>query len=335
MLRKILLIFALSAFILKGYAHEVRPAYLELRQSGAETYDVLWKVPGLGDNQRLALDVVFPSRCSSMSIPQGRMINNSFTERWTIRCPGGLNGDTIRIDGLSGTTTDVLVRMERIDGGIQVARMTPSVPFFLAISVVNRMDVVKSYTMLGIEHILTGIDHLLFVLALLIITQGGWKLVKTVTAFTVSHSISLTLATLGYVHIPQKPVEATIALSIVFVAAEIVHQQQGRPGITARAPWIVALIFGLIHGLGFAGGLSEAGLPAGHIPTALLFFSLGVESGHFLFIGFVLLVMYFIRYIDTVVIKTHRPGISYWHWIPPYFIGSVAMFWMIQRILAF
>ena len=118
--------------------------------------------------------------------------------------------------------------------------------------------------------------------------SGGWKLVKTVTAFTVSHSITLTLATLGYVHVPQRPVEAVIALSIVFVAAEILHARAGRPGLTARAPWVVALTFGLMHGLGFASGLSEAGLPDGHIPTALLFFSLGVEAGHFLFIGVVL-----------------------------------------------
>ena len=150
------------------------------------------------------------------------------------------------------------------------------------------MEVARTYTVLGVEHILSGIDHLLFVLALLIITRGGWKLVKTVTAFTVSHSITLTLATLGYVHVPQPPVEAVIALSIVFVAAEIVRSRAGRPGLTARAPWIVAFTFGLMHGLGFASGLSEAGLPDGHIPTALLFFSLGVEAGHFLFIGVVL-----------------------------------------------
>src|SRR4029078_4061218 len=143
----------------------------------------------------------------------------------------------------------------------------------------------------GVEHILSGVDHLLFVLALILITRGGWTLVKTVTAFTVSHSITLSLAALGYVHVPQRPVEAVIALSIVFVAAEILRQRHGRVGIAARAPWIVALTFGLMHGLGFASGLSEAGLPAGHIPTALLFFSIGVETGHFLFIGAVLSVI--------------------------------------------
>jgi hydrogenase/urease accessory protein HupE len=187
---------------------------------------------------------------------------------------------------------------------------------------------------LGIEHILTGIDHLLFVLALIIITQGGWKLVKTVTAFTVSHSITLTLATLGYIHVPQQPVEAAIALSIVFVAAEILRSRQGHVGITARAPWVVALIFGLMHGLGFASGLKDAGLPDGHIPTALLFFSIGVEAGHFLFIGFVLSLMALGRRaasrFDTI---RGRPAII--DALPAYAIGSVAMFWVIQRIAAF
>ena len=182
--------------------------------------------------------------------------------------------------------------------------------------------------MLGIEHIRSGVDHLLFVLALIILTSGGWKLVKTVTAFTVSHSLTLSLATLGYVHIPQRPVEAVIALSIVFVASEILHARAGRPGLAARAPWVVAFAFGLMHGLGFAGGLSEAGLPAAHIPTALLFFSLGVETGHFLFIGAVL----------SSVGLVHRLRVPFPRWaelFPPYAIGGLAMFWVLQRIAAF
>jgi hypothetical protein len=160
------------------------------------------------------------------------------------------------------------------------------------------------------------------------ITRGGWKLVKTVTAFTISHSITLSAATLGYVHVPQRPVEAVIALSIVFVATEIVRMRRGITGITASAPWVVALTFGLMHGLGFAGGLSEAGLPAGHIPTALLFFSLGVESGHFLFIGVVL----------SSIALLARIRIPFPRWtelVPPYAIGTIAMFWVIQRITAF
>ena len=182
--------------------------------------------------------------------------------------------------------------------------------------------------MLGVEHILTGIDHLLFVLALIIITCGGWKLVKTVTAFTISHSITLTAATLGFVHVPQRPVEAVIALSIVFVAAEILHGRQGREGITVRAPWVVALTFGLLHGLGFAGGLSAAGLPQGHVPLALLFFSLGVETGHLLFVSAVLAMMVLAR-------RMNLPTPQWAQRVPPYAIGSVAVFWVIQRVMAF
>jgi hypothetical protein len=270
------------------FAHEVRPAYLELRQTGPDIYDALWKVPGQGENLHLGLYVELPAGCTNVTQPHGSMANNAYAERWTVKCPGGLNGGTIHIAGLSGTVVDVLVRLKRLDGTVQVTRLMPSAPSFVVEAVPGALGVARTYTVLGVEHILSGIDHLLFVLALLIITGGGWRLVKTVTAFTVSHSITLTLATLGYVHIPQRPVEAAIALSIVFVAAEILRGRAGKPGLTQRAPWIVAFAFGLMHGLGFASGLSEAGLPAGHIPTALFFFSIGVETGHFLFIGAVL-----------------------------------------------
>jgi hypothetical protein len=242
--------------------------------------------------------------------------------------PEGLDGGTIHIAGLSGTVVDVLVRLERLDGTAQVTRLTPSAPSFVAEAAPRFGEVARTFTVLGIEHILTGVDHLLFVLALIIITRGGWKLMKTVTAFTVSHSITLTAATLGYVHVPPPPVEAVIALSIVFVAAEIVHLRRGVAGVAANAPWIVALTFELIHGLGFAGGLSEAGLPAGHIPAALLFFSLGVETGHFLFIGAVLSLIALVRRI--------RGPLPRWiELVPPYAIGTVAMFWLIQRVAAF
>jgi hydrogenase/urease accessory protein HupE len=256
------------------------------------------------------------------------MANNAFTERWTVKREGGLTGGTIHIAGLAATMTDVLVHLERLDGSAQVMRFTPSAPSFVVEAAPSQLGVARTYTVLGIEHILTGIDHLLFILALLIITSGGWRLVKTVTAFTISHSLTLTAATLGWVHIPPPPVEAVIALSIVFVAAVIILQQLGVKDITAHAPWLVACTVGSIHGLGFAGGLSEAGLPAGHIPSALLFFSIGVETGHFLFIGVVLAFIALVR----------RVRIPFPRWaelVPPYAIGATAMFWVIQRIAAF
>ena len=179
----------------------------------------------------------------------------------------------------------MLVRLQRLDGSTQLARLTPSAPSFVVEATPSKTQVVRSYLPLGVEHILTGVDHLLFVLALLIITRGSWRLVKTVTAFTVAHSITLSLAALGFVHVPSAPVEAVIALSIVFVAAEIVHSRQGRPGLTERAPWVVAFTFGLLHGFGFAGALSEIGLPQLDIPLALFSFNVGVEIGQLLFIA--------------------------------------------------
>lgn len=311
-----------------AFAHEVRPAYLELRETGTETYDAFWKVPGQGENMRLGLYVELPAGCTNVTEPRALMINNAFSERWTLKCAGGLTGGTILIAGLKATMTDVLVRLERLNGSTQVTRLTPSASSFVVAAAVGVGDVVHTYSLLGIEHILSGIDHLLFVLALLIITQGRWKLIKTVTAFTVSHSLTLTLAALGYIHVQQKPVEAAIALSIVFVAAEILRARQGHEGITARAPWVVALIFGLMHGLGFASGLSEAGLPDGHIPTALLFFCIGVEAGHLLFIAVVLSLIALVR-------RLRLPMPQCAELFPPYAIGSVAMFWVIQRISAF
>jgi hydrogenase/urease accessory protein HupE len=334
-MKRTLLAFALlSPFAPCSFAHEVRPAYLELRQAGPDTYDVLWKVPGRGQELRLGLYVELPGSCTNVTQPRASMVNSALTERWKVKCASGLAGGTIHIAGLSATMTDVLARLERLDGTTQVARLTPSAPSFVVAAPAGAMGVARTYSVLGVEHILSGIDHLLFVLALILITRGGWTLVKTVTAFTVSHSITLSLAALGYVHVPQPPVEAAIALSIVFVAAEIVRARQGHVGITARAPWIVALTFGLMHGLGFAGGLSEAGLPDGHIPTALLFFSIGVETGHFLFIGAVLSLMALLRRAASRFTPFgDQPAVI--QLLPPYAIGSVAMFWLIQRLAAF
>jgi hydrogenase/urease accessory protein HupE len=321
------LVFAalLMAAAQVAYAHEVRPGYLELRQTSDESYAVLWKVPAVGE-MRLSIHPRFPDNCQSAEVSSYRAAD-SYTERFSLACPGGLNGQTIKIDGIAATMTDVLVRIERADGSTQVARLTQSVPALLVEASPNKWQVARVYSVLGVEHILTGVDHLLFVLALIIITRGGWKLVQTVTAFTVSHSITLTAATLGYVHVPQKPVEAVIALSIVFVAGEILHGRQGRVGIAARWPWLVALTFGLLHGLGFAGGLSDAGLPPAHIPLALLFFSLGVEAGHFLFIGAVL----------ALIALLLQPKLAFPQWlrlVPPYAIGAVAAYWVIARVAA-
>ena len=308
-------------------AHELRPAYLELREEKPGDFSVLWKTPARGE-VHLSLAPEFDARTENITLVSTRMTDTAAVQTWRLRALEPLRGTTLRIGGLAGTMTDALVRIEFADGTSWTQRLTPGQPSASIPARQSVFAVAGVYVKLGVEHILTGVDHLLFVLALIIITRGGWKLVKTVSAFTVSHSITLTAATLGFVHVPQPPVEAVIALSIVFVACEIVHSREGRSGLTERWPWIVALTFGLLHGLGFAGALSEVGLPQGHIPLALLFFSIGIEAGQLLFIAVVL----------TSVATVRRIRIPLPRWselIPPYAIGSVAMFWVIQRAALF
>jgi hydrogenase/urease accessory protein HupE len=322
------MLFLVANFAPYAVAHEVRPAYLELRQTAADTFDVLWKVPALGDNLRLGLYVRWPKTCENLSEPRGIFTGDAYLERWRLRHPEALVGSTISIDGLQTTLTDVLVRIERLDGTTQVARLLPTSPSLVVEAAPGGWQVAWTYLVLGVEHILLGIDHLLFVLALILLVSGRKRLLGTITAFTVAHSITLAAATLGFVHVPGAPVEACIALSIVFVAAELIRSRQGQPGLTERAPWLVAFTFGLLHGLGFAGALSEVGLPQHAIPLALLFFNVGVELGQLIFIAVVLCLAAIARRLPI-----RAPA---WGWrVVPYGIGSVAMFWVIQRILLF
>ncbi len=318
--------FVLFAFVPGAFAHEMRPAYLELRQTGLETYDVLWKVPGQGENLRLGLYVKLPTGAMNITAPRATMTNNVFTERWSVKRTGGLSGGTIHIAGLAATMTDVLVRLERLDGTTQVTRLTPSAPSFVVAAAPSALEVARTYLALGVEHILLGVDHLVF--ALLLLVKGTRRLIATVTMFTLAHSLTLAGAALGLVHVPGPPVEVAIALSIVFVAAEIVRSRQGRVGLTERFPWVVAFIFGLLHGFGFASALSEVGLPQSEIPMALLCFNIGVEIGQLFFIAAAL----------SAIVLIRRVHFGFPRWIervPPYAIGGVAMFWVFQRVAAF
>jgi hydrogenase/urease accessory protein HupE len=308
-------------------AHEVRPSYLEVREDRAGEFEVLFKTPMRGD-LRLALSATFSGRADAVIPVTTRHTGDAAVQTWRLRALEPLRGQTVGIAGLENTMTDALVRVVFLDGTSWVRRLTPQEPAATIPQRQSGWSVAGLYLKLGVEHILLGIDHLLFVLALIIITRGTWLLVKTVTAFTIAHSITLALAALGYVHVPSAPVEAAIALSIVFVAVEIVHLHQGREGLTARAPWLVAFMFGLLHGLGFAGALSQVGLPAGHIPLALLFFNIGVEIGQLLFIATVLCLFALVRRI--------RPSWPRWAGLAaPYAIGTIAMFWTIERVAAF
>ena len=318
----------LAACAVHVTAHEMRPAYLQLKQTGADTYDLFWKVPAVSDSMRLSLYVQLPDACSNLAPPRASFANGAYTEQWSVNCAGGLSGSTVRIGGLSATLTDVLVRVERLDGSEQVTRLASSSPSFTVEAAPHRLEVARTYLLLGIEHILTGVDHLLFVSGLLLLVTGFRCLLLTVSAFTLSHTVTLTLATLGFVHVPPAPVEAAIALSILFVAYEVLRKKETPKGLAQRKPWLVAFSFGLLHGLGFAGGLSAAGLPVAHIPLALGFFSAGVEVGHFSFVASAVLLLAAIRHW-TMKFPT-------WSWrLPPYAIGSVATYWLIVRLVAF
>jgi hydrogenase/urease accessory protein HupE len=325
------LLLALGA-AMPAVADEFRPAYLQLRQIDAVTYDVLWKVPALDEFTMLKVRPVFPPEAQPVEQIRSSYAAGTAVQRWRVQVDGGLTGQAIEFTDLAASRIDVLVRVERADGTTQLGRVLPHEPRFVVTASPGPFEVAQTYAVLGIEHILLGIDHLLFVLALLILVRGTGRLIATITAFTLAHSLTLFAATLGWVNVPGPPVEAIIALSIVFVAGEIVHARQGRPGLTQRYPWIVAFTFGLLHGLGFAGALAEVGLPPLSIPLALLFFNVGVEIGQLIFIAAVLAVIAIARRASRYL-ELAPPA---WLWrVPPYAIGGLASFWVVERIAGF
>jgi hypothetical protein len=241
-------------------------------------------------------------------------------------------GETIFIEGLSALQIDVLVRVNLANGDNHSMILRPKSPSWVIPERATKSAVAWSYIKMGVEHIFGGIDHLLFVLALVVIVPNLWMLLKTITAFTVAHSVTLALATLGFVNVPSGPTEAVIALSIVFLAVEIIRSSQGKFSLAANYPWIVAMIFGLVHGLGFAGALSEVGLPQHEIPLALLMFNVGVELGQIAFVLAVLCVLAGLR-LMWAKIPTLAP-ISRWQLVP-YAIGCIAAYWTIERTIGF
>ena len=332
-LRRLMILgWMLFAVALPALADEFRPAYLQLRQVDATGYEVLWKVPALDETTTLSVVPIFPASARALTPVHSSYAAGTAVQRWRVEVDGGLADKAIAFSNLSAARIDVLVRLERADGSVQLGRVLPLDPRFVVTASPGALEVVQTYTVLGIEHILTGFDHLLFVLALVILVKGVRRLIATITAFTVAHSLTLVAATLGWVHVPGPPVEAAIALSIMFVAAEIVHSRQGMNGLTERFPWIVAFTFGLLHGFGFASALSEVGLPQTAIPVALLFFNVGVEIGQLLFIAFVFAAIALARQ----ALRRFAMPQPAWSWrVSPYAIGSVAAFWAIQRIVAF
>jgi hydrogenase/urease accessory protein HupE len=307
-------------------AHESQPGLLELKQLGPERYEVTWRAPIYYGKPHPA-ELLLPEAWQSVGEPTMRQLPDSALHTHIVDVAGGsIDGDIIRFPGLEATITDVFVRISRLDGSESSLVVRPTQPYAELRGERPWHVTSGEYLVLGINHILMGIDHLLFVLGLLIIVQGRRMLVKTITAFTVAHSMTLAAATLGYANVPGPPLNAAIALSILFLGPEIVRVWRGQTSFTIRHPWVVAFGFGLLHGFGFASGLSTVGMPKAEIPLALLMFNIGVEIGQLAFVFLILLV-----YRAMKVLEFRWP-----RWVdfaPGYAIGSLGAYWTIQRAM--
>ncbi|HZZ33980.1 MAG TPA: HupE/UreJ family protein [Phenylobacterium sp.] len=321
------LVLALACGLLgagAALAHEVRPAYLEIDQTGPSTYTAIWKQPVMGD---VAIHLI-PHLSNGWleQPPADQYATGGFLIRqWTVRAQGAspLEGRTVTIEGLQDTITDVFVRIRLKNGEGVDTIVRPEAPQFRIDLKAGAPTAVSAFLLLGIEHILTGPDHLLFVLGLLLIVRDRWTLLKTVTAFTVAHSLTLAAATLGHIQLSTPLLNALIALSILFVAPEAIRAARGGTSLTIRYPWIVAFAFGLLHGMGFANGLSTLGLEKGALVGALALFNVGVEIGQLAFLGVVLAL---IRSFRLMALTWPRPVAA----LPAYAIGALGAMWTFQ-----
>ena len=313
-----------------AHAHDARPAYLEITEASTGRYEVLWRTPLLS-GQRLPVTLAFPEETRNIVEPIERVLSDSVVERRVVDFgSSGLAGKRIDFHGLQMTITDVLVRVTQRDGTHWTELVKPGQPWIEMQARRGVFAITSAYVSHGIRHILMGFDHLLFVLALMMIVRKRSLLIKTITSFTIAHSITLGLATVGVIHVPSPPVEATIALSILLLATEIARLSSGRPSLTSQFPWAVAFCFGLLHGLGFAGALTEIGLPQGAVPLALLAFNVGVELGQLSFVAAVLAAYFLMMRLPLPgrVIQYARPAAYY-------AIGTLSAYWFFDRLSGF
>ncbi len=304
-------------------AHEARPAYLEIKETAPNRFEILWRTPVLS-GMRLPVALRLPEGVKNLKEPTVQELTDSLLERHSIESAGGLAGQRIEFPGLQATITDVLVRVEMQDGRKWTTIVRPSQPWVEIAAAQSAAGLLGTYLVQGIRHIAFGLDHLLFVLGLLLIVRDRWTLIKTITAFTVAHSLTLAIAAFGWADAPILPLNAAIALSIFFLGPEIVRSWRGETSFTIRHPWVVAFAFGLIHGFGFASALTGAGLPHKDLPLALLGFNVGVEVGQ---IAFVVLVVLLERSFRQLQVRWPR-------WVealPGYTVGTLGAFWTIQR----
>ncbi|MCV9966879.1 HupE/UreJ family protein [Pararhizobium sp. BT-229] len=307
--------------------HELRPAFLEINEIVPARYAITWKVPARGD-ARMALYVRLPETCRQEVEPVGGFIETAYVSRWQMECVGGLAGQVISIDGLSSTYTDALAKIVNLDGTTQTSRISPDFPDLTVAATPTAFGTARTYFFLGVQHIMLGIDHLLFVFALLLLIRKPKALLLTITSFTVAHSITLAFAALGIASAPQPPVEALVALSIMFVASEIIRANRGSIDLSSRYPWLISFLFGLLHGFGFGGALREIGLPQKDVPLALLTFNLGVEAGQLIFVAVALVAMASFRLLFPFDVSRLR------FWLA-YLIGTLSAFWLVQRVAGF
>ncbi len=319
--------FLVLLFFHTTFADEIRPAFLELTQNSKTSYKVLWKKPSRGESQNvLKLEPIFPSTAKILGVKKIFKTQSAVLESYVIEEPSALITKTITIEGLETISSDVLVRVHYLDGETEFIRVLPESPKFSLSHESGFVNMASTYFILGVEHILEGFDHLLFVLALLLLVGNLRVLIWTITAFTLAHTITLILASLDMIHLSSKAVESTIALSIIFVAAEVVYAMKGKIHLSKKYPWLIAFGFGLIHGLGFAGALKEIGLPQTEIVPSLIFFNVGVEVGQLIFISCVLLIIwiggkFFEKYAYSAKMTT------------AYTIGITATFWFLERVI--
>ena len=308
-----------------GYAtaHEIRAAYLQIHETQPTVYNIMWKVPSNG-NRVVDIQPQFDEQFSLTSLGHYTAIEGFVVYRYTLSGERSLSGSGLSITNLSSTTIDTLVTVKLLDGSSHTLLIQPKQNFVQIPVAYSSWQVAGTYTVLGVEHILLGIDHLLFVLALLLIVSGFKTLIKTITAFTAAHSITLAGVALGYFSLPSAPVEVLIALSIMLVCVEAIRQRRGVTSIATQWPWLIAFAFGLLHGFGFAGAILDIGLPQSDAPIALLFFNVGVELGQIAFVVALLLVGKLIHKV--------RPLPKHAATTASYFVGSIASFWVFERL---
>ncbi|WP_412554685.1 HupE/UreJ family protein [Shimia sp. MIT1388] len=333
-LRHFLFLLSLLLTVGQGGAHELDPGYLDIREVDGGAYTLFWRKPDVR-GLPMDIDAKLPPSCMPNLGPEVVSDGAGWQTQWTALCPAGLQGQAVKIAGLDRQNTDVLVRFQPLNGISSTTRLTATQTQFVIPEAQTKLQVGWTYAVLGFEHILEGWDHLLFVFALVLLIRSKSRLIGAITAFTVAHSITLALAALGHVSIPGPPVEAIIALSVVFLAIEILKRDDTQSRLSERAPWMVAFAFGLLHGLGFAGALQDIGLPEVDIALALLTFNLGVEAGQLAFVGVILVSGTLLKLLLKTVNMLSYQLVSRANLVAGYAIGSVATFWLAERIYGF